>query len=493
MKRSVLTPLIVACALFMENTDSTVIATSLPAIAGDIGVSPIALKLALTSYMVSLAVFIPISGWMADRFGARTVFRLAMVVFMAGSLACGMANSLEGFVMARFLQGMGGAMMVPVGRLVLLRTVPKTELVSALAYLTIPALVGPVVGPPLGGFITTWFNWRWIFLINIPIGIIGVILASIFIENVREEDVAPLDVPGFLLAGSGLATLMLAFSSGGGHLISPPLAIGLGGLGVALLGLYLAHSRRVATPVLKLLLLRINTFRVSVYSGSLFRIGAGAIPFLLPLMLQAGFGMTPAHSGMITFVSAVGALFTKTLATRILRRFGFRSVLGFNLVLASAFVASYGLFTATTPLAVMLGTLFLGGCLRSMQFTAFNAIAYADIEPKDMSFATSLYAVAQQLSLAVGVALGAAALQVSALLRCGQPDAIAAQDFMPAFLCVGVVSALGVLLIPSLAPNAGAEMSGHVSRRKVRDSAGDGTARRATAEAVQQHPRAGEG
>lgn len=490
MKRSVLTPLIVACALFMENTDSTVIATSLPAIAADIGVSPISLKLALTSYMVSLAVFIPISGWMADRFGARTVFRLAMIVFMAGSLACALANSLEGFVAARFLQGMGGAMMVPVGRLVLLRTVPKSELVSALAWLTIPALVGPVVGPPLGGFITTWFDWRWIFLINIPIGVLGVILASIFIENVREEDVAPLDIPGFLLAGSGLAILMMAFSSGGGHLLSPTMAIAMGGVGAALLGLYLAHARRVPTPVLKLSLLKINTFRVSVLSGSLFRVGAGAIPFLLPLMLQLGFGMTAAHSGMITFVSAVGALFTKTMATRILRRFGFRSVLGLNLILASVFVASYGLFSVTTPLAVMLGTLFLGGCLRSMQFTAFNALAYADIEPKDMSYATSLYAVAQQLSLAMGVALGAAALQFSALLRSGHADTIIAQDFMPAFLFVGLISALGVLLIPSLARDAGSELSGHVIRS---DRPGDGAARKATAEAVQQHPRAGEG
>ncbi|MFC0282765.1 DHA2 family efflux MFS transporter permease subunit [Camelimonas abortus] len=491
MKKSVLVPLIVATALFMENTDSTVIATSLPAIAADIGVSPIALKLALTSYLVSLAVFIPVSGWMADRFGARTVFRLAMVVFMAGSLACSQAGSLEGFVLARFIQGMGGAMMVPVGRLVLLRTVPKQELVSALAYLTVPALVGPVVGPPLGGFITTYLDWRWIFFINIPIGVTGIVLATAFIDNIREDDVAPLDLAGAALAGAGLAALMLAFSSGGGHILSPAAAIGLGGVGAALVGLYLAHSRRVETPVLNLALLRISTFRVSVLAGSLFRIGAGAIPFLLPLMLQEGFGMTPAHSGMITFVSAVGALFTKTLASRVLRRFGFRRVLGFNLVLASAFVASYGFFSAATPLAVMLGVLFLGGCLRSMQFTAFNAIAYAEIEPKDMSSATSLYAVAQQLSLAMGVALGASVLQAAAWLRSGVDTQIAAADFMPAFLAVGAVSALGALLIPSLAADAGAELSGHVARGAPR--AGDGSARKATAEAVSQHPRAGEG
>src|SRR5918997_195077 len=213
MTRNRLVPLIVATALFMENTDSTVIATSLPAIAADIHVNPIALKLALTSYLVSLANFIPVSGWMADRFGARTVFRAALGVFMAGSLACAAADSLLAFVLARFLQGMGGAMMVPVGRLVILRSVPKAELVSALAALTIPALIGPVIGPPLGGFITTYFDWRWIFFINIPIGLLGVLLSTLFIPDIREDDTPPLDLVGFLLSGVGLALLMLGLAT----------------------------------------------------------------------------------------------------------------------------------------------------------------------------------------------------------------------------------------------------------------------------------------
>jgi EmrB/QacA subfamily drug resistance transporter len=232
MRQSRLIPLIIATALFMENTDSTVIATSLPMIAGDLGVDPIALKLAITSYLVSLAIFIPISGWMADRYGSRTIFRGAILVFMAGSLACAWAGSLGGFVAARFAQGMGGAMMVPVGRLVLLRSVPRNEVVQALATLSIPALVGPVIGPPLGGFITTYFHWRWIFFINIPIGILGVVLATIFIPDIKEEDTPPLDLRGFLLSGIGLASLMLGLASGGRHLIPPSISLACTGVGI---------------------------------------------------------------------------------------------------------------------------------------------------------------------------------------------------------------------------------------------------------------------
>src|SRR5919107_1279792 len=241
MRPSRLLPLIIATALFMENTDSTVISTSLPAIAEDLGADPIALKLALTSYLISLAIFIPISGWMADKYGARTVFTAAIGVFMAGSLACAGANSLEGFVIARFAQGMGGAMMVPVGRLVLLRSIPRNEIVQALATLTIPALVGPVVGPPLGGFITTYFDWRWIFFINIPIGLLGIVLATLFIPDARERDVPPLDLAGFLMSGSGLALLMLGLATGGRHLIPAGVSAGCVLAGIGLVVAYVLH------------------------------------------------------------------------------------------------------------------------------------------------------------------------------------------------------------------------------------------------------------
>ena len=451
-------PLVVATALFMENTDATVIATALPTIAASLGEDPIALKLALTAYLVSLAIFIPVSGWMADRFGARTVFRAALGVFMAGSLACAAADGLAGFVAARFLQGLGGAMMVPVGRLVILRSVPKSELVTALAYLTIPALIGPILGPPLGGLITTWLDWRWIFLINIPIGIAGIVLASVFFEDVREAERPPLDVAGFLLLGPGLAGLMLGLASLGRHLLPDWLTWGCLGGGAALLGLYLGHARRVPYPVLRLDLLRYPTFRAAVTGGSLFRIGTGAIPFLLPLMLQIGFGLDPLQSGLITFAAAAGAMLVKTVGPRILRTFGFRAVMVTNAVLAAGFLAVNGLFTAQTPHALIVALLFLGGCLRSLQFTCINAIAYADLEQREMSAGTSLASVAQQLSLSLGVTLGALALESAAAWH-GRAE-IRAEDFGPAFLAVALISAASVLPFRRLNPDAGAEISG---------------------------------
>ncbi len=459
LQRAKLLPLIVACALFMENTDSTVIATSLPVIAQSLGEDPIALKLALTSYLVSLAVFIPISGWMADRYGARTIFRAALCVFMLGSILCAMSNSLGAFVGARFVQGMGGAMMVPVGRLVILRSVEKSQLVSALAYLTVPALVGPVVGPPLGGFITTYFDWRWIFFINIPIGIVGLVLATLFFEDVREEDVAPLDIRGFLLSAFGFASLMLGLATGGRHLVPEAASYGAVAAGIAALGAYWLHSRRVAHPVLNLALLRIPTYRIGVIGGSVFRTGIGAIPFLLPLMLQLGFGLDALQSGLITFASAAGALIMKTLARRILSYGGFRRVLTFNAVIGAAFLAASGLFTPTTPHWLMLAVLLIGGCFRSLQFTGINALSYADVSNREMSGATSLSSVAQQLSLSLGVTIGAFALESANLLNGGK--VLGANDFWPAFVLVGLISASSVIWMARLAPDAGAEVSGH--------------------------------
>ncbi|MEE7475685.1 MFS transporter [Methylobacterium hispanicum] len=451
-------PLVVATALFMENTDATVIATALPTIAASLGEDPIALKLALTAYLVSLAIFIPVSGWMADRFGARTVFRAALGVFMAGSLACAAADGLLSFVAARFLQGLGGAMMVPVGRLVILRSVPKSELVTALAYLTIPALIGPILGPPLGGLITTWLDWRWIFLINIPIGIAGIVLASVYFEDLREPERPPLDVAGFLLLGPGLAGLMLGLASLGRHLLPAWLTWGCLGGGAALLGLYIRHSARVPHPVLRLGLLGYPTFRAAVTGGSLFRIGTGAIPFLLPLMLQIGFGLDALQSGLITFAAAAGAMLVKTVGPRILRTFGFRAVMVTNAVLAAAFLAVNGLFTAQTPHLLIIGLLFLGGCLRSLQFTCINAIAYADLEQREMSAGTSLASVAQQLSLSLGVTLGALALEGAAAWH-GRAE-IRAEDFGPAFLAVALISGASVFPFRRLSPDAGAEISG---------------------------------
>ncbi|HVS24893.1 MAG TPA: MFS transporter [Gammaproteobacteria bacterium] len=457
MRFNRLLPLIVACALFIENMDSTVLSTSLPAIAADLATDPIALKLALTAYLLSLAVFIPVSGWVADRFGARPTFMIAITVFLLGSIGCAASGSLGTLVAARFVQGMGGAMMVPVGRLVLLRVVPKSELVQALSWLTIPALVGPVVGPPLGGFITTYWHWRWIFLINIPIGLLGIALAKRFIPDIRESP-PPLDWLGFALTGGGLALAMFGFSTLGRHLVPVEVAMVTLVLGAAALVGYAVHARRTAHPLLDLELFKLATYRAGVGGGSLFRIGVGATPFLLPLMLQLGFGLSPVQSGMLTFVSAMGAMFMKTLAARILNRAGFRRVLVVNGIAASALIGACGLFRPETAHVVIVATLLVSGFFRSLQFTSLNAISYADVDSNRMGQASSLAGMMQQLSLSLGVAIGGYLLQIVGLAS--DRPATDVHNFYLAFLGVGLISASCVFFMWRLPRNAGAEMSG---------------------------------
>ena len=461
MRPAVLTALIIATALFMENMDGTVLATSLPAIAADLHQDPIVLKLALTSYMLTLAVFIPASGWVADRLGARTVFCSAIAVFTLGSMLCGAADSLSTPIAARVFQGLGGAMMVPVGRLVLLRSVPKSEMVNSLAYLTVPALIGPVVGPPLGGFITTYFHWRWIFWINVPIGVIGIALALRFIHNIREQDVGPFDFKGFALSGLGLLSLIFGMTIVGRGLV-PPLAVaGLVLGGAALLALYAAHARREPNAILDLSLLNFPTFFAGVVGGFLFRLGIGAIPFLLPLLLQIGFGLSPFESGSLTFAAAAGAMAMKFSASTLIRRFGFRRILIFNGLLSAVFLASYGLVQASTPHWLLLAGLLAGGFFRSLQFTALNAISYADVDSARMSRATSFASVSQQMSSAVGVAVAAASVES---LQWAFGDAqLVARDMECSFGVVALVTLSSVVLFMRLRPDAGAEVSGAVT------------------------------
>jgi EmrB/QacA subfamily drug resistance transporter len=449
--------LTVACALFMENLDSTVISTSLPAIAEDLREHPISLKLALTSYLISLAIFIPASGWAADRFGARTIFRVAIFIFMLGSILCGMAGTLPGLVGARVIQGLGGAMMTPVGRLLLLCSVERSELLNALSYLTVPALLGPMTGPVLGGFITTYFHWRWIFWINVPIGAIGIILATIFIEDVRDEAAWPLDVTGFLLCGLGLASLLFGLGGIGRGLMGWQAPANLAGFGILALAAYGLHARGAVFPLLDLKLLSISTFRASVAGGSLFRIGIGSIPFLLPLMLQTGFGLNAFHSGSITFIASVGAMAMKATAPRILRLFGFRQVLIVNAILSAAFLSCYGFFTPSTSVVVIMSLLLVGGFVRSLEFTSLNAIGYAEIDSAKMSAAVSFASVAQQLSLSLGVAAGAGALQGFALLSPGT-DVLALANIKWAFIAMAAVSLSAVTAFLRLPADAGSEL-----------------------------------
>jgi EmrB/QacA subfamily drug resistance transporter len=452
------TPLILAVALFMEQMDSTVIATSLPAIAADIGTEPIALKLALTAYFVALAIFIPISGWMADRFGAKNVFRLAIVVFMLGSLACSFAYSLETFVLSRFFQGIGSSMMTPVGRLLLVRSTPRNELVSAMAWLTIPALVAPVTGPLIGGFLTTYLSWHWIFWINIPIGTAGLIFASIYLQVPDDRTPRPVDLVGFLIAAVAFSGTVFGLS-----VVSlPALPIIYGYLtlavGVTASLLYLMHARRTKYPLLDPKLFRHRLFRSAITGGSLFRIGVGAVPFLLPLMLQLGFGLNPFQSGAITFTSAVGAMLSKFMAERLFARFGFPRVLGFAALFGGLMIATQGLFNADTAVPVMMTVLIVGGILRSTFFTGCNAIGYADVSDEEASQATAITAVAQQLSIAFGVAVAGAILEISTTINGG---VLTLADFQIAFFVVGGLSTLAALVYLRLPPGAGSDVSGH--------------------------------
>lgn len=453
-----LIPLIVASALFMENLDSSVVSTSLPQIAQDLAVDPIALKLAFTSYLISIAVFTPVSGWIADRFGARTVFRLAILVFVGGSILCGLSSSLEGFVAARIIQGAGGAMMVPVGRLVMLRTVPKSDYLRAMSWLTAPAMIGPVLGPPLGGFITTYFQWRWIFWINVPISLIGLTLVTIFIENYREDDIEPLDTTGFVLSAVGLAGFVFGISASGIGMLPDWLVGSMIGIGAACLFAYWRHAGRVEAPLMDLRLFRYSTFRISLLGGLLFRTGTGAMPFLLPLLLQIGFGMSPFQSGCLTFASAAGAVIMKFTAPQIVRRFGFRTVLVVNSFFVTAFFLAILTFRISTPSAVIFGILLIGGFFRSLQFTALNGLAFAEIDTRRMSQATSMSSVGQQISAALGVASAAAVLETARSIRGDQ--AIYVGDFFTAFLVLTAIGLSSVLIFARMEPNAGAEVSG---------------------------------
>jgi EmrB/QacA subfamily drug resistance transporter len=457
--RTRLTALIVACALFMQNLDSTVISTALPTMARAFGAEPTHMNVALTSYLLSLAVFIPASGWIADRFGARRVFRAAIAVFTIGSILCGLADSLAFLVLSRILQGAGGAMMVPVGRLVLLRTVAKSELVAAMAWLSTPALLGPVLGPPLGGFIVTFFSWRWIFYINVPIGVLGMTLVTLFVEDVREPVTSKFDWLGLLLSGSALASLMFGFETIGRGVLPVAVSASMLAIGAGVGALYGVHARIHPAPLIDLSLMRIRTFMVSVVAGTLFRVGIGAIPFLLPMMLQLNFGRSAAQSGLITFASSLGALAMKPATTRALRWFGFRDTLVYNAVIAAGFLALSAAFRPAWPLYLIYAVLLSGGFLRSLQFTAYNALAYADIPRARMSKATSFYAAMQQVSLTLGVSSAAASLTVAMAVH--GHDAPMLSDFSVAFLVVSFVSMCAAPVALLMPRRAGRELSGH--------------------------------
>ncbi len=453
-----LVPLILAVALFMENMDSTVIATSLADIAHDVGSEPIALKLALTSYLVALAIFIPISAWMADRWGARNVFRVAILIFIAGSVACAASNSLLTFVLSRFLQGFGGALMTPVARLVLVRVTPRNQLVDAMAWLSIPGLIGPIVGPPVGGFITTYFSWHWIFLINVPIGLIGIVLVTWFLPDWSRNAPRRMDFTGFVMTGIAFAGWVFGISV----LTLPalPLSVGYITLALGTLGwiAYLWHFRRTEFPILDLRLFRFPLFRATVIAGTFFRLGTGAMPFLFPLMLQLAFGMTPFQSGSITFATAVGSFAAKFVSETILRWLGFRITLMIATFITVLGLVAMGVYSPATPLGVMLPLLVITGFFQSIFWTATNAFTFADIDDKDAGQATAISQVVIQLTLAFGVALGGGVLEGLRLTHGGEP---LLGDFHIAFYVIAAVALVATILFAFLPKTAGHHLTRH--------------------------------
>lgn len=447
-------PFIVGCALFMQMLDATVIAIALPAMAVEFSVPAVRLNTAITAYLMAAAVFVPICGWAADRFGARRVFVTAIVIFTVSSAGCASATTVADLVGWRIVQGIGGAMMVPVGRLIMLRTVPKHELLRAMAFLSLPALMGPVLGPPVGGFLVTYASWEWIFLMNVPIGLIGIFMSLRYIKaQANEKTPRPLDLLGFLLSATCMATLVSAFEMMASNTL-PPVWIGLMILTGIICGyLYKEHASRHANPIIELSLLKIPTFRASAIAGNMCRFTIGATPFLLALLLQTGFGMSAMSAGLITFAGALGAMAMKICAPPILKRWGYRRVLTFNAVLTGATLALSATFTASTPVWVMITILLIGGFFRSLQFTAINTLGFADIPPNKLSAASGFSAMAQQLGISLGV--GVAAMVINTSMSLQSHATPLRSDIAAAFIVVGMICASGAFLFRRLPANAG--------------------------------------
>jgi EmrB/QacA subfamily drug resistance transporter len=399
-------PWLVAAALFMEQLDATIVNTAVPSIAASLNVTPLSLKSVVTSYILSLAVGIPVSGWIADRYGTRRVFGLAIAIFTFASVMCGLSLNSPMMVFARLLQGIGGAMMMPVGRLAIIRTFPKSELLGAMNFVILPALIGPLLGPTVGGLIVHWLSWRWIFFVNVPVGLVALYLVYRYMPDYRGHEQRPLDVIGMILFSSGTAILSWLLEIFGEHTLDAMTMGVMLALSVALLGAYVWHASEREYPLLRLTLLRVRTFRISVFGGFMTRLGIGGLPFLLPLLYQLGLGLPAWKSGLLMMPTAAAAMCMKLIAPRVLARFGYRQVLVVNTLCIGVAISLYTLVQPSTPAYVIIGIGLLLGFFNSLQFSSMNTLAYADIEQRDSSMASTISSSFQQLSMSFGLAAG---------------------------------------------------------------------------------------
>lgn len=452
--------LLVASAFFMEFLDGTVIATALPDMAHSFGVTAVDLNIGITAYLLTLAALIPASGWVAERFGARNIFALALFIFTLSSLLCGMADAISEFVLLRVFQGIGGAMMVPVGRLVVLRTTPKDQLIKAIATLTWPALVAPIIGPPLGGFITSYASWHWIFFLNVPLGVIAIIIAMRLMPNQKPEEKPPFDVKGFMATGITMLCLVSGLemlSQQNSHPSHALLVIALGG--VSLLWA-IRHLLRATTPLIRLNALRVASFRITMRGGFLFRATISSAPFMLPLMFQVGFGMDAFHAGSLVLAVFAGNLAMKPATTPLIRYFGFKKLLLGNGVLCVLSLLGCAFLSPNTPQIVTLSVLFFGGLCRSMQFTGISSLAFADVPASEMSSANTLFSTSLQLAAGLGITLGALCIRSGGWLGewLALPD-IPGLSFRLGFVIIALITAVALWDILLLKPDAGSNVS----------------------------------
>jgi EmrB/QacA subfamily drug resistance transporter len=452
--------LIVASAFFMESLDATIIVTAVPQMAQSFGTTATRMSLGVTAYVLATAACIPASGWLADRAGARDLFCAAIGLFTVSSMACGAAPTFLTFIFGRVVQGAAAAMMSPVGRLVVLRSTEKRDLMQALSTLVWPALFAPVLGPPLGGFITSAASWRWIFYVNVPLGLLGMALVLAYIPNQKAPERSTFDFQGFALMAVALASLTYALDVIGGRPIDLPMAAGLILLAAIAGGLALRHLRSAPNPVVRLQALKARTFLVgSVSGGCISRAAISATPFLLPLMFQVGFGLTPVVSGLLLLIYMTANLLMKTITNPIMRRFGIRTVLLVNGALASLCIAACALISPGLPFVLTAAILLLAGGSRSMQFTGITFVSFADIPSEERASASVLASLTQQLSMGMGVAVGALLLNFSLVVR--GASALSVSHFRVALVLAGALGCLALFSYASLPADAGAEISGH--------------------------------